>query len=464
MSSISESKWKKALTFIIEDLDKPQLKKMLGFLDIPKQKKTTKSRETIPQTIIEFYGVEKSIQKIDEAMLWIPRKDGAVQDQLRPFVEKLKNKENEGNKRNKRKRSETESESAEKTPEAGFKKNNIVNDSSSDEEREAETDGLKSPQPDKEIKIPSWRKSIHDVKISGDLGNKVIAGKVVQKSGLRTYETRKREKKFFFYLGVADETGCIKVMVYGRERYQRFQEKSCYLFREVIMEENVIKGESIMKVTKKSVISKTAPIDVPENVEMEAQMLVYSQTPVCSIGQAIGSEEKTSVSVEGKVTEIGSVETVKLKNKRRKKDKREFQLEDGTGSIWITLWGEDMKQLRGTSPGDSVRVVNVKTSHYYDSVSLNSTDFTRIFKVQSAAVENVTIQIIGIKDAKKTETEVDALISSGEVQSFVVTSSLLAKAFGVRLEGDFEDRLLEKMPFSADVEIKGNKIMKIKYA
>ncbi|XP_003457737.1 uncharacterized protein LOC100698367 isoform X2 [Oreochromis niloticus] len=443
MSSISESKWKKALTFIIEDLDKPQLKKMLGFLDIPKQKKTTKSRETIPQTIIEFYGVEKSIQKIDEAMLWIPRKDGAVQDQLRPFVEKLKNKENEGNKRNKRKRSETESESAEKTPEA---------------------DGLKSPQPDKEIKIPSWRKSIHDVKISGDLGNKVIAGKVVQKSGLRTYETRKREKKFFFYLGVADETGCIKVMVYGRERYQRFQEKSCYLFREVIMEENVIKGESIMKVTKKSVISKTAPIDVPENVEMEAQMLVYSQTPVCSIGQAIGSEEKTSVSVEGKVTEIGSVETVKLKNKRRKKDKREFQLEDGTGSIWITLWGEDMKQLRGTSPGDSVRVVNVKTSHYYDSVSLNSTDFTRIFKVQSAAVENVTIQIIGIKDAKKTETEVDALISSGEVQSFVVTSSLLAKAFGVRLEGDFEDRLLEKMPFSADVEIKGNKIMKIKYA
>lgn len=98
MSSISESEWKKALTFIIEDLKKPQLKKMLEFLDIPKEKKTTKSRETIPQTIIEFYGVEKSIQIMDEAMLWIPRKDEAVQDQLRPFVEKLKNKENEGKK------------------------------------------------------------------------------------------------------------------------------------------------------------------------------------------------------------------------------------------------------------------------------------------------------------------------------------------------------------------------------
>lgn len=98
MSSISESEWKKALTFIIEDLDKSQLKKMLGCLDIPKQKKTIKCRETIPQTIIEWYGVETSIQIIDEAMLWIPRKDEAVQCQLRPFVEKLKNKENEGGK------------------------------------------------------------------------------------------------------------------------------------------------------------------------------------------------------------------------------------------------------------------------------------------------------------------------------------------------------------------------------
>lgn len=85
-----------------------------------------------------------------------------------------------------------------------------------------------------------------------------------------------------------------------------------------------------------------------------------------------------------------------------------------------------------------------------------------VLQVQSATVENVTIEIIGIKDTKKTETEVDAQIGSGEVQSFVATSSLLAKAFGVRLEGDFEDRLLEKMPFSADVEIKGNMIMKIK--
>ncbi|XP_035761325.1 uncharacterized protein LOC118453816 [Neolamprologus brichardi] len=301
------------------------------------------------------------------------------------------------------------------------------------------------------------RKSIHDVKISGDLGNKPIAGEVVAKSGLRTYKTKKREKKFFFYLGVADDTGSIKVMVYGRERYQDIQEKSCYLFREVIMDKNV------MKVTKLSKVSKTPPIDVPENLEMEAQMLVYSQTPVCSIGQAIGSEEKTSVSVEGKVREIGSVETIKLKNRQGKKDKQDFKLEDDTSSIRITLWGEHIKHLRGVSSGDVARVTNVKTNHFQGSVSLNSTDSTKILKVQSAAVQSVTIEIIGIIRASETQTELEAELShDNEVQQFEVASSLLAGALGVSLRGSFEDRLLGKMPFSADVEIKGNQIIKIK--
>lgn len=120
----------------------------------------------------------------------------------------------------------------------------------------------------------------------------------MQKSGLRTYQTKNKEKKFFFNLGVADETASIKVMVYGRERYQDIQEKSCYLFREVIMEGNDI------KVTKLSKVSKTPQIDVPENLEMEARMLIDFQAPVFSIEQAKRSAEKTSVSVKGKVTEV----------------------------------------------------------------------------------------------------------------------------------------------------------------
>lgn len=83
-------------------------------------------------------------------------------------------------------------------------------------------------------------------------------------------------------------------------------------------------------------------------------------------------------------------------------------------------------------------------------------------QVQSAAVQSVTIEIIGIIRASGTQTELEAELShNNEVQPFVVASSLLAGALGVSL-GGFEDRLLDKMPFSADVEIKGNQIIKIK--
>ncbi|XP_039474124.1 uncharacterized protein LOC120442234 [Oreochromis aureus] len=154
--------------------------------------------------------------------------------------------------------------------------------------------------PQKDRKRQSWRISIGKLKVSGNPGNKPIGGRIVQKSGLRTYQTRNKEKKFFFNLGVADETGSIKVVVYGKEHYQDIQEKSCYMFRNVIMEGNDI------KVTKLSIVSKTSQIDVPENLEMEARMLVDFQTPVCSIEQANRSAEKTLVSVGGKVAEVQS--------------------------------------------------------------------------------------------------------------------------------------------------------------
>ncbi|XP_005951877.1 uncharacterized protein LOC102299698 [Haplochromis burtoni] len=459
MAAILEKQWETALTEILAKLDDKEYDKMWEFVSkIPKQKKTKKLKREMPQKIIKQYGVNESIQRIKNAMNKI-RKDPGVQDLLRPFVDQLKSKAEAEKKGTKRKLSETDSKAEDMKSEAG--KSSAASDSLDvEQEAEGKNDGKLTAKdepgrlPQKDRKSQSWRISIGELKASGNPGNKAIGGKIVQKSGLRTYQTRNKEKKFFFNLGVADETASIKVMVYGRERYQEIQEKSCYLFREVIVEGNDI------KVTKLSKVSKTPQIDVPENLEMEARMLIDTQ--VCSIEQAKRSADKTLVSVEGKVTEIGSVENIKVKNRRGKKDKQDFKLEDDTGSIRITLWGEDIKHLR-VSCGDVARVTNVKTSHFQDSVSLNSTDSTKILKVQSAAVQSVTIEIIGIIRASGTQTELEAELShNNEVQQFEVASSLLAGALGVSLGGGFEDRLLDKMPFSADVEIKGNQIIKIK--
>ncbi|XP_067465103.1 apoptosis-associated speck-like protein containing a CARD isoform X3 [Thunnus thynnus] len=100
MSNILEKKWKTALTSILEELDKSEYNKMLFcycFDKIPKSVKTGTSREEIPQIIIQHLGVDESVSAINEAMDLIPRKDSAVQDLLRPFVDKLSNKHEEEN-------------------------------------------------------------------------------------------------------------------------------------------------------------------------------------------------------------------------------------------------------------------------------------------------------------------------------------------------------------------------------
>ncbi|XP_037834830.1 uncharacterized protein LOC108251084 isoform X2 [Kryptolebias marmoratus] len=414
MSPILQTKWKSALINIIEELSELQYKKMLEYLEkIPKSKKTPKNRVQMAQLIIEHHGVEESVRVIRSIMPEIPRNDSAIKDLLQPFVDKLENKTT-GMKRK-----------AGADPKSGFEKNNIVSDSeSSDEEPEADDAETRSNE---EKKVPAWRTSIKHLKISGEEPGKLIAGKVVQKSGLRTYETKKKEKKFFFLLGVADETDSIKVMVYGKERFREFVEGRSYTFR--------------------------------NDLELEAQMLVCKQSPLFSIEQ-IRTSEETFVSVKGTVTEINRCCQVKVKNKRRKIKVLKFELKDETGRIEVTLWGEDTAQLRGTSVGDFVRVINVKTRSYNNTMSLNSTDSTRILKVQKAAVQDVTMLVIGIVKAGRTSTELEADIS-GEVTTFTVSSSLLAKVFGVRLGGDFEDRLLDILPFSAEATIQGNQIQNL---
>lgn len=97
MSDISEAEWKKALTFILEDLHTHQYSKLLGILDNIPQCHKDRSRERLPLIIIEHYGLEGSVSVIAEAMEQIPRRDPRIQNQLQPFVVKLKTKEEEKN-------------------------------------------------------------------------------------------------------------------------------------------------------------------------------------------------------------------------------------------------------------------------------------------------------------------------------------------------------------------------------
>lgn len=92
MSNIS-AEWKKTLTIIVEDLSSQQYEKLLEILVKIPQCQKEKSREKLPQIILEHYSLDGSVSAIADAMEEIPRRDPKIQSLLQPFVEKLKAKE-----------------------------------------------------------------------------------------------------------------------------------------------------------------------------------------------------------------------------------------------------------------------------------------------------------------------------------------------------------------------------------
>lgn len=100
MEKISEKRWKKALTSILDELEESQYKKMLEYLNkLPRRVREGTSRDEMPEKIIQHYGLEESIPAISKAVDEIPRKDEDVQNLLHPFMDWLKTqdeKENQG--------------------------------------------------------------------------------------------------------------------------------------------------------------------------------------------------------------------------------------------------------------------------------------------------------------------------------------------------------------------------------
>ncbi|XP_034072419.1 neuromodulin-like isoform X8 [Gymnodraco acuticeps] len=116
-----ETKWRTALSSILDELTENEFRKLLFNLEkIPQGKKEGRPRGDMPSVIIQYYSTEISIALIDKLMKNLPRLDAAVQQPLRGIKDELK-KLQEKSKATTSKQSDPGAATMKKKPAAGTK-------------------------------------------------------------------------------------------------------------------------------------------------------------------------------------------------------------------------------------------------------------------------------------------------------------------------------------------------------
>eukprot|EP00066_Takifugu_rubripes_P009217 XP_003975963.2 PREDICTED: uncharacterized protein LOC101067288 [Takifugu rubripes] len=450
MSDILEKEWKQTLTFIVEELDNQQFKKLLELLSkIPKGQKTPNIRGNMAQIIIEHYGLKDSVVAIDDAMEKIPRRDDKIQEPLKAFVEKLK--ANTGKKRKRNPVQLTEKTTLDKKRKLDP---NTTEQTEAGDSRPVMTKGILAGQPATETDTASWSKSICDLVAAHEVvATATIRGRIMDKSKLQTYKTQKKD---FFFLLVTDETASIKMMVYGKPHYQKLQKGKHYLFRKLIRDKN------LFKVTLQTIVAELGAFDIPKEVEEEAKRL-SSHSPYVSIEEVKkGDSGIVSVSVEGTITKVCPIEVIMVtdNNAKRRTKKQHFHIKDNTDSIEVVIWGRNVKKCENLAVGDVVKLTNVKINKYFDSVTLQSTSITNIEQVHKVTIHNQKLKIVAVTKCQKRLTYLEVILDQRS-HTMVVKTKLLAEAYSLSLGEKFSSHLVEALPLMGKAQIVGNEIKAI---
>lgn len=81
-------------------------------------------------------------------------------------------------------------------------------------------------------------------------------------------------------------------------------------------------------------------------------------------------------------------------------------------------------------------------------------------QVKEVGTRTEKIRIVGLAKCQKRQTVLTVELDN-TVHQLVVSSKLLAEAFGFNLEKDYQNQLFDALPLLAEAQIYGNKIKKI---
>ncbi|XP_078122671.1 uncharacterized protein LOC144528097 isoform X6 [Sander vitreus] len=496
-----EAKWKTALSSILEELTESEFRKMLfNLVKIPQGVKDGKTREEIPYLIVQHYGTQGSISEIDKIMKNIPRQDAAVQEPLRPFVEKLK-KQRQGKKETTRKLSidfgsvakkpklaadqlkscqpdqmdpvkaakpkkkpkkkpETQDSSLKHQTSASASINmDPVGDVKTEKKTEEQDLSLKPVESSKTFKVPSAAVQTGRIQIMRiKKSNKTNTHLVV--------EFNKRKRNVFVTTRLLANTFGLKVD-------DDFERRLCCQMP--LTAEATLQGKKVTDIKKMDPVGDVKPDQKTEEHDSSLKLAASSKTfkvqsaavqtaRIQIVGIKKSNKTNTHLVVEfnGRTRNV-FVTTRLLANtfglevdddfKRRLRYQMPLTAE-------ATLQGKKVTDIKKM---DSVGAVTTELKTENNDVHLKPAQSSKTSKAQSDAVQTGRIQIMGIKTSKKKNKNKKLVVEFNDrMQTFFVKTQLLANAFGLKVDDGFERGLRYQMPLTAEAKLKGNKITYIK--
>ncbi|XP_062605362.1 uncharacterized protein LOC134267157 [Saccostrea cucullata] len=264
------------------------------------------------------------------------------------------------------------------------------------------------------------------------------------------YRNANGEQRQSTVIGFADRTMAVKGVLYDSSKLDVVK-----LGHTVMLLNVIIKNETVrsLVITNRSKVLKTGPLDVPESLVTQGKEIAFPPPAAeVSIKTAQSSPTKTLVTLRGQVVSEEMQRSVRVNGEET--SVRTIKVKDITGTCKVSLW-RDLTKTK-TSVGSHIIISDVVVQLYNDEKSVSSTVRTKIEEVTVPEVCK-TLQFIAYEEEDGQTIKLTAE-EDGEYPEYLVKKASLSSALKCETR-DMENNLMKKLPVSAAITVKENKIL-----
>ena len=220
-----------------------------------------------------------------------------------------------------------------------------------------------------------------------------LVGIVTKSPKVNEFERQDGNNGYVRSIDLTDETGTIRVTLWGDDARMKIENGDILKILDGSLEEDEYSPSGFRVNTGRDCELEVNPeIDdeYAQTLENEAKSL---EKPVLKIGDIEGEEK--DVTLLGIVTKVSdAVEFARNGNEKDKGLVKSIEIADGTGSIRVTLWGEDTKSNIGKGTILKLVGVDIRDDDYSDSGYGANTSFNTEFIFSTEGIDDEVLSTL----------------------------------------------------------------------